>query len=58
MNSINDIKFAKWKILFSFHFRLRELNRFAKEYALLSEENDDDIVAVIKIFKSKVRSNT
>jgi len=50
-----DKKNAKWKIFFSFHFKLRELNRFAKEYAPLSEENDNNIVSVIKIFKSNTR---
>lgn len=53
------IKYAKWRIAITFHIKLRELNRFAKEYAFLVEENgneneydkDDDIDMKIKIFK-------
>ncbi len=53
----NDIKNAKWKIFISFHLRLRKLNRFAKEYAEISEEADNDIVVVIKKFNAKIKRN-
>jgi hypothetical protein len=51
----SDINTAKWKIFFSFHLRLRKLNRFSKEYAEISEEVDNDIVTVIKTFNDNIK---
>ena len=47
----NDCKYAKWKILSSFHLRLRRLNMFSKEYYDLSDEGNNDIKKTIKLFK-------
>jgi len=50
----NDFKSAKWKVLISFHFRLRELNKFAKEYFSLNQQTNNDIVVAIKLFKENL----
>jgi len=48
----NKLKFAKLRIFLSFNFRLRQLNRFSKEYFKLNDESDD-IRKAIKLFKQK-----
>lgn len=47
----DDRKYAQRKIFCAFHFKLRELNRFSKEYYNLNENCNNDIVKAIKVFK-------
>lgn len=47
------LKYTKWKIFASFHFRLRKLNKFSKEYYQLNEESNNDIKKAIRLFKNK-----
>jgi len=53
----NDHKYAKWKVLASFNFRLWEFNKFAKYYLRLDEETKKDIVTAIRIFKKNVKQS-
>jgi hypothetical protein len=46
------IKKAKWEIFTSFHVKFRKLNSFAKEFAMIIEEMDCDMITVIKIFNN------
>ncbi len=50
----NKLRYTKWKIFTSFHFRLRKLNKFSKEYYLLNEDCDNDIKKTIKLFRNKI----
>lgn len=47
------LRHTKREIFTSFHFRLRQLNKFTKEYYQLNEECNNDIKKTIKLFKSK-----
>jgi len=49
------LRYTKWKIFTSFHFRLRQLNKFSKEYYHLNEECGDDIKKTINLFKNKIK---
>jgi len=50
-----ELNYAKWKIFTSFHFRLRQLNKFSKEYYQLNEECNNDIKKTIKLFKNNTK---
>lgn len=45
-----SFKLAKRKILTSFHFKLKKLNKFAADYIRLNVESNNDITIAIKIF--------
>ena len=48
-------RYTKWKIFTSFHFRLRQLNKFSKEYYKINEECNSDIKKAIIFFKNKIK---
>ena len=50
-----ELKYAKWIILFSFNFRLRHLNKFSQQYYQLNEESNNNIVKSIILFKNNVK---